>query len=634
VFPVMLSLRGRPALVVGGGGVALRKIEGLLAEGARLTVISPESLPAVGELARRGAIELHQRCYRAGDVGGFSLVFAATNDRSVNSQVFVEARDAGIWVNVADDPELCTFHLPARVQRGEMQLAVASAGGAPFAVRRLRQLLERRFGPEWSEWMEAAARFRHAVRALGLSPPETERRYDEFFAASVDGELLRARVPRAAELSTWLEPRTDEVPPRQGKRSSDDGAVLAPFPARAGPVPGSRPGLVSLVGAGPGDPGLITLRARQRLLAAEAVVYDRLAAAALPCDLGAQVELHCVGKEAGHHPVPQEEINALLVRLALAGKRTVRLKGGDPFVFGRGSEEAEALRSVGIPYEVVPGVTAGIGAPAYAGIPVTHRGESVRVTLVTAHESSKGGGPQVRWDLLAQDLHGTLVGYMGVSSLPEVAQRLIAAGMPASTPAALVAQGTTAGQHAVVSTLEALHAAGLAAGVRPPAIFVIGPTVRHATALDWFASRPLFRERLGIFAPAAALGPALDITGAELIETPRPVTPAARVVIGAAPLTGWVLTSAAEVDALEEERDIPGLGADVHAYCLGAAAAGRARALGWRQVIEIAEGADPETVVAAIVAHRRPAVPAGKNVPQLPARTRRSRRREGVRRCR
>ncbi len=599
MYPVTLCLRGRPVLVVGGGEVALRKVEGLLAEGARPTVIAPEAVPAIDDLARNGAILLHRRCHRAGDSAGFTLVFAATDDRAVNARVFEEARDAGIWVNVADDPELCTFHLPARVKRGALQLAIASGGGAPFVARRLRQMLERRFGPEWSEWMESAARFRLAVRATGWPRAAMERRYDAFFSATVDVDRLRARVPRAAELAAWLAPRGDEGgAARSG--AAGGAAALLPFVARGGAAPGPRPGLVSLVGAGPGDPGLLTVRARRRLLSAEAIVYDRLAAAALPCDLGEGVELHCVGKEAGHHPVPQEEINALLVRLALAGKRTVRLKGGDPFVFGRGGEEAEALRSAGVPYEVVPGVTAALGATACAGIPVTHRGESVRLTLVTAHESAKGDGPQVRWDLLAQDRHATLVGYMGVSSLPDVAARLVAAGMPASTPAALVARGTTASQRTVVSTLGGLHAAGVAAGIRPPAIFVIGPTVRHAAALDWFASRPLAGERLGVFAPVAELGPALDVAGADLVEMPRPLTPAARAVIEAAPLTGWLLASARDVEALEEERSLPGWDAESRAWCLGAPAAERARALGWRHVVELAEGAGAEAVVEAV----------------------------------
>jgi uroporphyrin-III C-methyltransferase/precorrin-2 dehydrogenase/sirohydrochlorin ferrochelatase len=596
----MLSLRGRPVLVVGGGEVALRKIEGLLAEGARATVVAPRVVPEIEELERRGAVVLHRRPHRDGDGAGFALVLAATDDRAVNARVSEEARAAGIWVNVADDPELCTFHLPARIQRGALQLTIASDGGAPFVVRRLRQVLERRLGPEWGEWTEAASRFRQAVRALEVPGAARERRYDAFFTASVDVERLRARVPAAAEIEGWLAPRAGDGPGRPERRSTGEAAALLRFAGRAGRASGPSAALVSLVGAGPGDPGLLTVRARQRLLSAEAVVYDRLAAAALPGDLRPEVELHCVGKEAGHHPVPQEEINALLVRLALAGRRTVRLKGGDPFVFGRGAEEAEALRSAGVPYEVVPGVTSALGATACAGIPVTHRGESVRLTLVTAHESAKGGGPQVRWDLLAGDRHATLVGYMGVSSLPEVAARLVAAGMPAATPAALVAQGTTSGQRTVVSTIGRLHAAGLAAGIRPPALFVIGPTVRHAAALDWFASRPLSGERLGVFAPAEAVGPALDVAGAELVETARPLGPAARVAIGAAPLSGWLFRSAGDVEALEEERAGPGWHDEMRAFCLGPAAAERARALGWRHVVEIHEGAGPAEIVGAI----------------------------------
>lgn len=601
MYPVMLSLRGKRVLVVGGGEVALRKTQGVLAEGAIPKVIAPEVVPGLEELERKGAIELRRRCYRPGDAAGFALVFAATDDPGVNARVFGEAQNAGIWVNVADEPALCSFHLPARVQRGAMQLAIASDGGAPFVVRRLRQAFEARLGPEWSEWMDAAARFRQGVRALGLPHPAAERRYEAFFAATVDVERLRARVPTADEIAAWLAPAGE--PDRGGGAGAAPlGEVVAlPLGPRAGAAPGPRPGLVSLVGGGPGDPGLLTVRARQRLLSADAIVYDRLAASALPPDLREEVELHCVGKEAGRHPVPQQEINALLVRLAASGRRTVRLKGGDPFVYGRGSEEAETLRRAGIPYEIVPGVTAAIGAAACAGIPVTHRGEAVRVTLVTAHESAKGNGPQVRWDLLAQDPHATVVGYMGVSSLPEVAAKLQAAGMPASTPAALVSQGTTAAQRVVVSTIARLHATGVAAGIRPPAIFVIGPTVRRAAALDWFVSRPLSGERLGVFARPDGLAQALDVAGAEVVETPRPLGPAARVAIGAAPLTGWILRGVEEVEALEEERGMPSLEPGVRAICVGRAAAERARALGWARVQELVEDAGPEAIVASIV---------------------------------
>ncbi|MBI4863530.1 MAG: uroporphyrinogen-III C-methyltransferase [Candidatus Riflebacteria bacterium] len=241
-------------------------------------------------------------------------------------------------------------------------------------------------------------------------------------------------------------------------------------------------GPVSLVGAGPGDRGLLTVRGRERLLAADAIVCDRLAVTTLPCDLPASVELHWVGKEAGHHPVPQDEINALLVRLAREGKRVVRLKGGDPYVFGRGGEEALALSEAGVAFEVIPGVTAGVAVAAYAGVPVTHRHEAARVTFVTAHEAIRSSRCSVRWDLLAADPHATLVGYMGVTSLPDVVERLLAAGMDPATPAAMVERGTTSRQRVVTCTLS-----GLVDGVRrehldAPALFVIGPTVRYATS--------------------------------------------------------------------------------------------------------------------------------------------------------
>jgi hypothetical protein len=219
----------------------------------------------------------------------------------------------------------------------------------------------------------------------------------------------------------------------------------------------------------------------------------------------------------------------------------------------------------------------------------------------------------VRWDLLAQDRNATLVGYMGVSRLPEVAARLVAAGLPATTPAALVAQGTTAQQRTVVSTLAGLHDAGVAAGIHPPALFVIGPTVRHAAALGWFAARPLSGERLAVFGPAGALGEGLDVAGAELLELRRPLGAAARAALGAAPVTGWIVSSAEEVDALEEERAASGQGTDARAYCLGEDAARRARALGWPNVVELAEAADADGLVAAIAARGLAAAMGGRN---------------------
>jgi uroporphyrin-III C-methyltransferase/precorrin-2 dehydrogenase/sirohydrochlorin ferrochelatase len=519
------------------------------------------------------------------------LVFAATDRREVNRQVFEDAEAAGVWVNVADDPELCSFHLPARVQRGKLQLAVASGGDAPFVVRRLRQLLEQRLGPEWGEWAEAAGRFRREVHGLELSAAEQEERFDRFFEQTIDPMRLRARVPVAAEEQSWLGASEVREPAATGRQTAERSRQ---------PAFGPGQGSVALVGAGPGCAGLLTLRGRQRLMEADAVVYDRLAAAALPCDLPDQVELHPVGKTAGHHPVPQQEINALLVRLARAGRRVVRLKGGDPYVFGRGSEEAETLAEQGIDFEVVPGVTSGVAAPGWMGVPVTHRKESVRLTLLTAHESVKREGAQVRWDLLARDEHATLVGYMGLTALPRVVEKLLAAGMDPQMPAAVVQQGTMAAQRAVVSTLKGLPDQVERAGLAPPALFVIGPTVKHAERLNWYRLLPLAGQRLVVPHAHRRLVSALEQAGAEVVAVPLPVSPAARVVMGAASLTGCVVRSPAEVEALDEERSGPGWEGRVVAWCQGEATARRAEACGWRWVEPLADRLDSRAVVARI----------------------------------
>ena len=577
MYPIMLTVKNRPCLVVGGGGIAVRKLNGLLDDGATVTVVAESPAPVIVQLAADGAITLEQRSYCPGEATDYRLVIAATDDREVNRQVFTDADGAGVLVNVVDDPPLCTFHLPARVQRGTLQIAIASEGEAPFAVRRLRQIFEQRIGHHWSEWMEAAARFRRKVREQIGDPARAEDCYDAFFCATVDAESLTARVPTAAEESAYF----CNKGPDGVATAPDNDAISDPAAAE------HAAGLVSLVGSGPGDPKLLTLRAWQRLMAADAVVYDRLAATTLPCNLPARVELHCVGKQAGTHPVPQEEINALLVRLAHKYRRVVRLKGGDPYIFGRGSEEAEVLQSAGVPFEIVPGVTAATAVPAYAGIPVTHRQEAVRATLVTAHESSKVGGPQVRWDLLGQDPHASLLGYMGVTSLPNVVEKLLEAGLDPQTPAAMISRGTTSAQHVVKATVAALPQAIIDEDLQPPALFAIGPTVAHAERLDWFGSRPLQGQRLVMTAPTGPLASELELAGAEIVEVGLPVTPSARVVMGALPLTGCVLRSADDVEALDDERLGLGWGREVVAWCLGPAAAERARRLGWQRVEEL-----------------------------------------------
>jgi uroporphyrin-III C-methyltransferase/precorrin-2 dehydrogenase/sirohydrochlorin ferrochelatase len=588
MFPIALKLTGRPCLVVGGGGVALRKVLSLLEAGARVTVVAPDAVAEIRTLAAAGRLRLERRPYEAGeDVGGYVLIFAATDTREVNRAVFEDGSRAGASVNVADDPELCTFHLPARVRRGPLEISIASGGGAPFLVRRLRQAFEARMGPEWAEWVESAASFRGQVRARTSSAAEQEACFDRFVAATLNRERLTVRIPGAEELSRWLE--TPEAPM----------AVPSAERSRAA----AARGFVSLVGAGPGCAALLTVRGRERLATADAIVYDRLAAGALPTDLPATVELRGVGKEAGHHPVAQEQINELLVELAGQGKRVVRLKGGDPYVFGRGGEEAEALEAAGIPFEIIPGVTAALAATAFAGIPVTHRREAVQLTLLTAHECMKTSGPQVRWDLLAQQGNATLVGYMGVTALPQVVSSLLAGGMDPRTPAAMVEQGATSAQRSVIATLETLPAEVVRLGLVAPAIFVIGPTVSHADRLNWAATRPLAGQRLAVPADAVSLCAALDLRGAEIVPLPFPPTPAARVVRAARPLTGCIVRSPAEVEAFDEQGATACPDDRWTAWCMNARTAERARERGWR-FVELLDGASEAELIARL--ERRP----------------------------
>jgi uroporphyrinogen III methyltransferase / synthase len=281
-------------------------------------------------------------------------------------------------------------------------------------------------------------------------------------------------------------------------------------------------GIVYLVGAGPGDPGLMTRRSLELIAAADAILYDRLIPGGALDGARADAELRYVGKEPGRPAVAQEEINELLVSLGRAGKRVVRLKGGDPFVFGRGGEEAEALASAGVRFEVVPGVTAGVAAPAYAGIPVTHRDAASAVAFVTGHEDPSKDGSAIDWEALAR-FPGTLVFYMGVKNLPLIAERLVAAGRPAAEPAAVVARGTLAGQRTVTATLGEIAAAVEAAEVRPPAITVVGPVAELQETLAWLERRPLHGEVVAVTrarAQASELAGRLRALGADVVETP------------------------------------------------------------------------------------------------------------------
>jgi uroporphyrinogen III methyltransferase/synthase len=281
-------------------------------------------------------------------------------------------------------------------------------------------------------------------------------------------------------------------------------------------------GRVHLVGAGPGDPGLLTARALELLARADVVLHDRLIPPGALGGVRPDAEVRYVGKEGGGPAVPQEETTRLLVERARAGAEVVRLKGGDPYVFGRGGEEAEALREAGIPFEVVPGITAGIAAPAYAGIPVTHRDRASAVAFVTGHEDPDKPGSALDWEALAA-FPGTLVFYMGVGRLPEIAERLCAAGRPAGEPAAVVERGTLPGQRTVLATLSTVAEAAAAAGVRPPSVTVVGPVAALREELGWFEDRPLHGRTVAVTrarAQASGLAARLRELGADVVEAP------------------------------------------------------------------------------------------------------------------
>ncbi len=403
-YPVELDLRGRPAVVVGAGPTGLRRARGLLAAGARVTVVAPALDPGFAGLP----VTVRLRRYRAGDLAGAWLAHAATGDVAVNASVAAEARRRGIWCVRADDAGASAARLPAVARHGEVTVAV-TAGGDQRRSQRLGAAIA---------------------------------------AALADGSL--------AARPAW--------PP-------------APAAGQAGAAAGAAAGWVALIGGGPGDPGLITVLGRRLLAEADVVVADRLGPRALLAELGPDVEVIDAGKSPGAHALTQDQINELLIARARAGLRVARLKGGDPFTFGRGAEEALACRRAGIPVRVVPGVTSATAVPAWAGIPVTHRGLASDFAVASAHLDPAGPGAGVDWGALAAG-PATLVLLMATAHLGRVAAELIARGRAAATPVAVISHGTLPAQRVLVSTLGSVAGAAARERIGPPAVVVIGEVVR------------------------------------------------------------------------------------------------------------------------------------------------------------
>lgn len=454
-YPIALDVEGRRCVVVGGGQVAEHKCRSLLDAGAAVAVVSEHASAGLEELARDGRVELTRRAYAHGDLEGAFLAIAATDDRAVNAQVFAEAEERGVLLNAADDIEHCNFAVPSVVRRGDLTVAISTAGKAPALAKRLRARLEGELEPELATVVDLLGE----VRTEALAAREVDfETWSRRWAGALDNDVLAlVRQDRAEEAKELV-------------RRALDGLGEPP----AGPAKGR----VAIVGAGPGDPGLITVRGRQLLDDADVVLHDRL----VDPSLVAGKQAVFVGKEAGRHTVDQEEINAMLVELAGQGRKVVRLKGGDPFVFGRGAEEAEALADAGIDYEVVPAPTSAIAALAYAGIPVTDRRLSSSVAIVTGHCT---GPRDVSWHRLATAVD-TIVVLMALADLGSVAAALVEGGRDPRTPAAVVENGTRPGQRVITAELGQLAQAAEEAAAVSPALVVVGDVVRLRERIDWF----------------------------------------------------------------------------------------------------------------------------------------------------
>jgi len=452
-LPAFFDLKERPALIVGGGEAAARRLRLLRKAGAKVTVVAPRIGDEIAAAVAEGAATLRQRGFVSGDVNGQTAVFAATGLADVDARVAEAARAVGVPVNVADRAELSSFIVPAIVERDPVVIGISTGGAAPVLASRLREAIERLLPARLGRLADFADTFRTAVKATVPSATSRLRFWDRFFDGPVADQVLAGNETGARERMLTLV---------NGRGANE--------PSRGG---------VAIVGAGPGDPDLLTLRALRLIQRADVVIHDKLVGPGVLDLVRRDAERIYVGKSKGDHSKSQDEINALLAARALAGRRVVRLKGGDPFIFGRGGEEVEYLRRRGIAVELVPGITAALGCAAAVGIPLTHRDHAQAVTLATGQ--GKDGEPELDWATLAQ-LNQTLVIYMGVGAAGRIAARLIEHGLEPATPVAVIENGTLPNQKAVYGRLSGLGWLVRRSGIAGPALIVIGRVAALADA--------------------------------------------------------------------------------------------------------------------------------------------------------
>lgn len=457
-LPINLDLKGKPVLLVGGGAIAQRKADLLVRAQAVLHVVAPDIRAELVALAAASGGEAKRAGYDASVLPGMLLVVAATNDENVNRQVSQDAQARGLLVNVVDQPALCTFIFPAIIDRSPVIIAVSSGGAAPVLARLLRARIETLIPAAYGRLAVLAARFRTQVKETLASGDARRRFWENVLSGSIAERVFAGQDTQAHAL---LEQALAEAARRE-----------------EAPV-----GEVYLVGGGPGDPDLLTFRALRLMQQADVVLYDRLVSPAVLDLVRRDAERIHVGKRRDDHAVPQENINALLVRLAQQGKRVCRLKGGDPFIFGRGGEEIAELAAAGIPFQVVPGITAAAGCAAYAGIPLTHRDHAQSVRFVTAH--TKAGAPNLDWKNLVT-ANETLCFYMGLATLPHICRELINAGMSPGMPVALIERGTTPEHRVHIGVLSTLPALIAQRDVHAPTMIIVGTVVTLHEQLAWY----------------------------------------------------------------------------------------------------------------------------------------------------
>nr|WP_202394171.1 siroheme synthase CysG [Serratia marcescens] len=455
-LPIFADLKQRPVLVVGGGDVAARKVDLLQRAGAEIRIVAQSLSPELEQQRQQGQLLWLGKTFDPQQLDDVFLAIAATDDNALNAAVFAEADKRRVLANVVDDQPRCSFIFPSIIDRSPLVVAVSSSGQAPVLARLLREKLEALLPASLGQMAQVAGRWRGQAKQRLASIGERRRFWEKAFGGRfatlvANGQTAQAERQLEQDLQSFA--------------AGDEGAQ----------------GEIALVGAGPGDVGLLTLRGLQVMQQADVVLYDHLVSGEILDLVRRDAERICVGKRAGAHSVIQEETNRLLVELAQQGKRVVRLKGGDPFIFGRGGEELQVAAAAGIPFQVVPGVTAAAGATAYAGIPLTHRDHAQSVTFITGHCRPDGDG--LDWADLAR-ARQTLAIYMGTMKAADISQRLIAHGRAADTPVAVISRGTRADQQVQIGTLDQLE--HLAQRAPLPALLVIGEVVELHHQIAWF----------------------------------------------------------------------------------------------------------------------------------------------------